>query len=197
VLAQSLREDMQTMTRNWGWFLAAGIAWIVFAFLLLSFNYRTVWAIAVFFGIGFIVGGIMEFAVAAVAPGWRWLYVLIGIVSIAAGVIALLWPGETFLVLSAIVGWLLLFYGIIDIVFAFSTRHLEGLWWMQLISGIIMVLLGFWAISPDSATVATYRGAVLLVVWIGVAALFRGISDLIVGFRLRSAHKELGAPAAS
>lgn len=197
MLAQSLREDMQTMTRNWGWFLAAGIAWIVFAFLLLSFNYRTVWAIAVFFGIGFIVGGIMEFAVAAVAPGWRWLYVLIGIVSIVAGVIALLWPGETFLVLSAIVGWLLLFYGIIDIVFAFSTRHLEGLWWMQLISGIIMVLLGFWAISPDSATVATYRGAVLLVVWIGVAALFRGISDIIVGFRLRSAHKELGAPAAS
>jgi uncharacterized membrane protein HdeD (DUF308 family) len=197
VLAQSLREDMQTMTRNWGWFLAAGIAWIVFAFLLLSFNYRTVWAIAVFFGIGFIVGGIMEFAVAAVAPGWKWLYVLIGIVSIVAGVIALMWPGETFLVLSAIVGWLLLFYGIIDIVFAFSTRHLESLWWMQLISGTIMVLLGFWAISPDNATVATYRGAVLLVVWIGVAALFRGISDIIVGFRLRSAHKELGAPAAS
>jgi uncharacterized membrane protein HdeD (DUF308 family) len=197
VLAQSLREDMQTVTRNWGWFLAAGIAWIVFAFFLLSFNYRTVWAIAVFFGIGFIVGGIMEFAVAAVAPGWKWLYVLIGIVSIVAGVIALMWPGETFLVLSAIAGWLLLFYGIIDIVFAFSTRHLEGFWWMQLISGIIMVLLGFWAISPDNETVATYRGAVLLVVWIGVAALFRGISDIIVGFRLRSAHKELEAPAAS
>jgi uncharacterized membrane protein HdeD (DUF308 family) len=197
VLAQSLREDMQTVTRNWGWFLAAGIAWIVFAFLLLSFNYRTVWAIAVLFGIGFIVGGIMEFAVAAVAPAWKWLYVLIGIVSIVAGVIALMWPGETFLVLSAIAGWLLLFYGIIDIVFAFSTRHLEGFWWMQLISGIIMVLLGFWAISPDNETVATYRGAVLLVVWIGVAALFRGISDIIVGFRLRSAHKELEAPAAS
>ena len=197
MLAQSLREDMQTMTRNWGWFLAAGIAWIVFAFLLLSFNYRTVWAIAVFFGIIFIVGGIMEFAVAAVAPGWKWLYILIGIVSIVAGVIALMWPGETFLVLSAIVGWLLLFYGIIDIVFDFSTRHLEGLWWMQLISGAIMVLLGFWAISPDDATVATYRGAVLLVVWIGVAALFRGISDIIVGFRLRSVHEEIGAPAAS
>ena len=197
MLAQSLREDMQTMTRNWGWFLAAGIAWIVFAFFLLSFNYRTVWAIAVLFGIGFIVGGIMELAVAAVAPNWKWLYILIGVASIVAGVIALVWPGETFLVLSAIAGWLLLFYGIIDIVFAFSTRHLEGLWWMQLISGIVMVLLGFWAISPDDATVATYRGAVLLVVWIAVAALFRGFSDLIVGFRLRSVHKELGAPPAS
>jgi uncharacterized membrane protein HdeD (DUF308 family) len=191
VLATSLREDMQVVTRNWGWFLAAGIAWIVFAFFLLSFNYRTVWAVAVFFGIGFILGGLMEFAIAAVAPGWKWLYILIGIVSIIAGFIALVWPGETFLVLAAIAGWLLLFYGIIDIVFAFSTRHMEGLWWMQLISGIIMVFLGFWAISPDNATVSTYRGAVLLVVWIGVTALFRGISDIIVGFRLRSAHREL------
>jgi uncharacterized membrane protein HdeD (DUF308 family) len=195
VLAQSLREDMQVVTRGWGWFLAAGIAWIVFAFFVLSFNYRTVWAIAVFFGIAFIIGGIIELAIAAVAPGWKWLYILIGIVSIIAGVIALVWPGETFLVLSAIVGWLLLFYGIIDIVFAFSTRHLEGLWWMQLISGIIMVLLGFWAIAPDDATVSTYRGAVLLAVWIGVAALFRGISDIIVGFRLRSVQRELEARA--
>jgi len=195
VLAQSLREDMRTVTGGWGWFLAAGIAWIVFAFFVLSFNYRTVWAIAVFFGIGFIIGGIMELAVAAVAPGWKWLYILVGVVSIIAGVIALIWPGETFLVLSAIVGWLLLFYGIIDIVFAFSTRHLEGLWWMQLISGIIMVLLGFWAIAPDDATVSTYRGAVLLAVWIGVAALFRGISDIIVGFRLRSVQRELEARA--
>jgi uncharacterized membrane protein HdeD (DUF308 family) len=195
VLAQSLREDMQAVTRGWGWFLAAGIAWIVFAFFVLSFNYRTVWAIAVFFGIGFIIGGIMELAVASVAPGWKWLYILIGIVSIIAGLIALIWPGETFLVLSAIVGWLLLFYGIIDIVFAFSTRHFEGLWWMQLISGTIMVLLGFWAIAPDNATVSTYRGAVLLAVWIGVAALFRGISDIIVGFRLRSVHRELEARA--
>src|SRR5262245_38672377 len=182
---------MKTVTAGWGWFLAAGIAWIVFAFIVLSFNYRTVWAIAVFLGIGFIVGGLIEFGIAPVAPGWKWLYILLGIVSVGAGLIALIWPGQTFLVLSAIIGWLLLFYGIIDIVFAFSTRHLEGFWWMQLISGIIMVLLGFWAISPDSTTVANYRGAVLLAVWIGVAALFRGVSDIILGFRVRSAHREL------
>jgi len=187
---------MQEVTRGWGWFLAAGVAWIVFAFIVLSFNYTTVWAIAVFFGIGFIFGGVMELAMAAVAPGWKWLYILVGVVSIIAGFIALIWPGETFLVLAAIVGWLLLFYGIIDIVFAFSTRHLEGTWWLQLVSGILMVLLGFWAIAPDRSTVATYRGAVLLAVWIGVAALFRGISDIVVGFRLRSMHRELEGRAA-
>jgi uncharacterized membrane protein HdeD (DUF308 family) len=194
VLAQSTREDLKTVTGSWGWFLAAGVAWIVFSFFVLSFNYRTVWAIALFFGIGFIMGGIMELAVAAVAPGWKWLYVIIGIVSIFAGIIALAWPGQTFLVLSALAGWLLFFYGIIDVVFAFSTRRVESLWWTQLITGIIMILLGFWAISPDAQTVSTYRGAVLLVVWIGVAALFRGISDIIVGFRLRSTRAELEGP---
>jgi uncharacterized membrane protein HdeD (DUF308 family) len=194
VLAQSYREDLKTVTRGWGWFLAAGIAWIVFSFFVLSFNYRTVWAIALFFGIGFIMGGIMELAVAAVAPGWKWLYIIIGIVSIFAGFIALAWPGQTFLVLSALAGWLLFFYGIIDIVFAFSTRRVESLWWMQLITGILMVLLGFWAISPDAETVSTYRGSVLLAVWIGVAALFRGVSDIVVGFRLRSGREELEGP---
>jgi uncharacterized membrane protein HdeD (DUF308 family) len=182
---------MRTVTGNWGWFLAAGIAWLVFAFVVLSFNYASVWAVAVLFGIGFIVGGVVEFMVAAVAPGWKWLYILLGIVSIVAGVIALVWPGETFLVLAAIIGWLLLFYGVIDIVFAFSTKHIDDLWWLQLISGIIMVAIGFWAIAPDNRTVATYRGTVLLVVWVGIAAAFRGVSDIIAGFRLRSAHKHL------
>jgi uncharacterized membrane protein HdeD (DUF308 family) len=194
VLAQSNR-DLKTVTGGWGWFLAAGIAWIVFSFLVLSFNYRTVWAIALFFGIGFIMGGIMELAVAAVAPGWKWLYVVIGIVSIVAGVIALAWPGQTFLVLSALAGWLLFFYGIVDVVFAFSIRRVESLWWTQLLTGIIMILLGFWAISPDAQTVSTYRGSVLLVVWIGVAALFRGISDIVVGFRLRSVREQLEGTA--
>jgi uncharacterized membrane protein HdeD (DUF308 family) len=195
MMVTALRDDAKLVTGSWGWFLLAGIAWILFAFIVLTFNYTTVWAIAVFFGIGFIIGGIMEFGIAAIVAGWKWLHVLIGIVSIIAGLIALLWPGQTFLVLSAIVGWLLLFYGIIDIVFAFSTRRLDSLWWLQLITGIAMVLIGFWAIAPDDATISTYRGSVLLVVWVGFAALFRGISDLMLGFRLHSARKALDAPS--
>ncbi|HTN79371.1 MAG TPA: DUF308 domain-containing protein [Acidimicrobiales bacterium] len=194
--AEAVVEDAKELTGGWGWFLAAGIAWVLFAFVVLSFNMATVWAIAVFFGIGFIVGGIMELAVAAVSPGWKWLYILIGIVSIIAGTIALIWPGETFLVLAAIIGWLLLFYGIIDIVVSIGTRDAYDMWWLQLIAGIAMVLLGLWAISPDNQTVSTWRGTVLLVFWVGIAALMRGISDIIDGFRLRSAHKRVEKLAA-
>ena len=122
MVSDSLAEAKE-LTSGWGWFLAAGIVWVIFGFVVLSFNMATVWAIAVFFGIGFIVGGVMEFAVAAVAPGWKWLYILIGIVSIVAGIMALVWPGQTFLVLAAIIGWLLLVYGLIDIVFAIGASR--------------------------------------------------------------------------
>jgi len=186
-------EDARTLTRGWGWFLAAGIAWLVFAFFVLSFNYRTVWAVALFFGIGFIIGGIMELGIAMVAPGWKWLHILFGVVAILAGFMALIWPGQTLLVLGAIVGWLLLAYGIIDIVFAFMSRGIDDMWWLTLITGLLAIIIGFWAISPDNATVANYRGVVLVVVWVGAAAILRGISDIIVGFRLHSARKDLSS----
>jgi uncharacterized membrane protein HdeD (DUF308 family) len=192
-MTNAMIEDAKTLTRGWGWFLAAGIAWLVFAFLVLSFNYRTVWAVAVFFGIGFIIGGIMELGIAMVARGWKWLHILFGIVAIIAGFMALIWPGQTLLVLGAIVGWLLLAYGIIDIVFAFMSRGIDDMWWLTLITGILAIIIGFWAISPDNATVANYRGVVLVVVWVGAAAILRGISDIIVGFRLHSARKDLSS----
>jgi len=195
-MTDTVMDDAKEMTSGWGWYLAAGIAWVLFSFIVLSFNFRTVWAIAIFFGIGFIIGGIMELAVAAVSPGWKWLYITIGIISIIAGIVALVWPGETFLVLAAIIGWLLLFYGIVDVVVSIGTRHIQDLWWLQLIVGIAMMLLGLWAIAPDNQTVSTWRGTVLLVFWVGIAALMRGISDIIVGFRVRSAHKALTKLAA-
>ena len=192
-MTDAMIEDARTLTRGWGWFLAAGIAWLVFAFFVLSFNYRTVWAVAVFFGIGFIIGGIMELGIAMVAPGWKWLHILFGVVAILAGFMALIWPGQTLLVLGAIVGWLLLAYGIIDIVFAFMSRGMDDMWWLTLITGLLAIIIGFWAISPDNATVANYRGVVLVVVWVGAAAILRGISDIIVGFRLHSARKDLSS----
>ena len=72
---------------------------------------------------------------------------------------------------------------------AFATKGTNDLWWLGLVGGVVAVLIGVWAISPDDATVATWRGTVLLVFWVGIAALMRGISDIILGFRLRSAHR--------
>lgn len=179
------RELVQEATRQWWIYLAVGVAWIFFAFVVLSFDFRTVWAVAVFFGVGFIIGGLTELAVASATPDWRWLHVLFGIASIVAGIVALAWPDGTFLVLAGIIAWYILFSGIFDLAAAFAIRDENELWWLEMVLGIAQILVGFWAIGYAGRSIA------LLVVWVGAAALARGISHLFIGFALHRADREL------
>jgi uncharacterized membrane protein HdeD (DUF308 family) len=178
-------DEFVEVAKGWWLYLVAGALWIIFGFIVLSFNFDTVWAIAVFFGFGFMIGGVMELYVAFQTPSWRWLHIVFGVIAIAAGFLALIWPGETFLVLAAIVAWYILFAGIMDIVIAFSTRDENDLWWLQLVLGIAEVLIGFWAVGYAGRSIA------LLVIWVGASALARGISSIFLGFGLHSAAKEV------
>jgi uncharacterized membrane protein HdeD (DUF308 family) len=182
-LARSEVDDADASL--WWVFLLSGFAWILFAWVVLSFNYTTVWAIAVFFGFGLIVGGVMEVMIGTRATSWRWLHFTFGAICMIAGIVALLWPGETFLVLAGIIGWFVLFAGVIDLVTSIVTREENDLWWLGLILGIVEILIGFWAVGYAGRSIA------LLVVWVGAAALVRGISNLVVAFGLHRIGKQL------
>jgi uncharacterized membrane protein HdeD (DUF308 family) len=198
VFATTDGKEVLEESKGWWMYLLTGVLWIIFAFVVLSFDdFTTVWAVAAFFGIGFIVGGVVELFLAARAPGWRWLHVLFGLIAIVAGVMALMWPGQTFLVLAAIIGWYILFAGIMDIVTSLATRDINDLWWLQLLLGVAEVFIGFWAVGYAG------RSITLLVVWVGASALARGISSIFLGFGLHSAGKEVrkrmgrGSPGAA
>ena len=107
-------------TSRWWVPLLIGILWLIYAFIVLSFTYKTVWAVVIFAGIAFIAAGIVEFVLAAVLDSWQWLHALAGVLCIAAGIVAFAWPGQTFLVMAGIIGWFLLFRGTFNIV--------ESLW---------------------------------------------------------------------
>jgi uncharacterized membrane protein HdeD (DUF308 family) len=178
-------DELIEVSKGWWLYLVAGILWIIFGWIVLSFNFDTVWAIAIFFGFGFIIGGIMELYVGFQSDSWRWLHIVFAVIAILAGIVALIWPGQTFLVLAAIIGWYILFAGIMDIVISISTREDSDLWWLQLILGIVEVLIGFWAVGYAGRSIA------VLVIWVGASALARGISSIVLGFGLHSTGKEL------
>jgi uncharacterized membrane protein HdeD (DUF308 family) len=178
-------DELLEVSKGWWLYLVAGVLWILFGWVVLSFNFDTVWAVAVFFGFGFIIGGTMELFVAFQATGWRWLHIAFGVIAIIAGIVALVWPGQTFLVLAAIIGWYILFAGIMDIVTSIAVKEDNEMWWLQLILGIVEVLIGFWAVGYTGRSVA------LLVIWVGASALARGISSIVLGFGLHSTGKEL------
>jgi uncharacterized membrane protein HdeD (DUF308 family) len=173
------------VTRHWWLFILTGVLWLIYAFVVLSASVNTVWAVAVLFGIGFIVGGVVELSLASFAQSWKWLHVLFGAISIVAGVVALVWPGQTFLVLAAITGWFLLFDGMVNVVVSVVSRSVNELWWLGLILGIAEILIGFWAVGYIGRSIA------LLVVFVAAGALARGISSLVTGFTLHGADKEL------
>ena len=164
----------------WWLFLVTGIGWLIFAWIVLSFDFTTVWAVAVWAGCGIIAAGILQFGTGAMLDGvWRWLAYGLGVAGIVIGLMCLIWPSETFLVLATLIGWYLMFKGVFDFIMALATREGYELWWLTLIIGIAEILIGFWAIGYAGRSIA------LLVVWVGASALARGITDIFLSFQLK------------
>ncbi len=107
--------------RRWG-AVAIGAVLILAGVLAAVWPGVTLWTVALITGLGLIVHGIGRLALAFVArheiPGWGWL-ALAGVVNIGVGVLALVWPQATVLVLSLVLGAQILIFGVILTVAAF------------------------------------------------------------------------------
>jgi uncharacterized membrane protein HdeD (DUF308 family) len=172
------RDAVRTLASSWWLFLILGILWILFGMFVLSYNVGSLLALAVFAGVTFIMTGVNQILAAGRVESWGWLYLLGGVLSIIAGIIAFVWPGRTLLVLSVVLAWFLVFKGIVDIVAALS-NHGRPYWWMTLILGILELLLGMWAVGYPG------RALVVFVNLVGIYAIFYGFTELFAAFDLR------------
>jgi uncharacterized membrane protein HdeD (DUF308 family) len=163
----------------WWLYLISSAAWFIIAWIVLRFDLRSVTAISILAGIVILTAGLAELFNAFAAPGWRWLHGILGAVFVITGFIAFFRPGGTFAMLAAFIGWYLLFKGMLDIILAFATKDANEAWWLGLVVGIIEVGLGFWAAGSFG------RSAGLLILFVGAIALTRGITDIVLAFRLR------------
>ena len=182
-------RQVATELAKWWWaWLVVGILWIIASIVILQFRGASLTLVGAIVGIMFLAAGLQEFAMAAVSGGWRWLWAVFGVIFVAGGVYALINPVQTFLAVADMLGVLFALVGIFWIIEAFATRVSNPLWWVGLISGFLMVLLGFWAGGQFLAT-----QAYTLLVFAGLWALFHGIGDIIKAFAI----KQLGGMAAA
>ena len=182
------REVLESSTRLWWLFLVTGIGWLVFALLLFQWDYTTVYAISYLFGIVALFAGVNEFIGMGVwTTGWKIVHGLLGVLFVIAGLWALVHPHNAFATLAALIALFLLVKGIFDVTVAFFTKGYFDLWWLQLVLGIFEIVLAFWVSGSFR------QSAILLVVYVGVVALTRGITELFVAFKLRSVKRELAA----
>jgi uncharacterized membrane protein HdeD (DUF308 family) len=169
----------------WWLFLITGIGWAIVGLILLRFDYTSVHAISLLFGFVAIAAGVMEAVMTFIVPGWwKLLNGVLAVAFLVTGVVAFVHPGNTFVALAAVFSFFLLFAGIFDIIMSIAARHEIEVWWLQLIGGIILVALGFWAAGDYG------RSAVVLIAWVCAFALIRGVRDIVFAFRVRELQHE-------
>jgi uncharacterized membrane protein HdeD (DUF308 family) len=182
------REVVEKAADRWWLFLLSGIAWLVFSLIIFQWNYTTVYAISYLFGFIALFAGVNEFVLIAISTtGWKIMHGILGALFLIAGIWALAHPHNAFATLAALVGFFFLFKGIFDLTVAFIAKAEFDLWWLQLIIGIVEILFAFWVAGSFR------RSVTLLVVYVGVVALSRGISELFVAFKLKGMQNRLKA----
>jgi hypothetical protein len=184
--ADEAREAARSITGLWWLWLVVGIAWLVAALVILQFDQASITTIGIIVGIMFIAAGAQQLVLAAVAPTLRWLWAIFGVLFLVAGVICFINPKNTFAGLADILGFLFLTVGIWWTIQAFIERPVNPVWWLGLISGILLIVLAFWT-SGQFFTQKAY----ILLVFAGIWALMQGITDIVRAFQIKALRDEL------
>jgi len=107
-------------------------------------------------------------------------YLILSLLSVAAGVVALVWPGPTAIVLTLIVGWWALITGLVEITMTFARGMTAGerAWWI--LSGLVSIAFAaVLFIKPDI-------GAESLAIVFGLYSIFYGIAALMTAHEVRN-----------
>jgi uncharacterized membrane protein HdeD (DUF308 family) len=165
----------------WVW-LVAGIAWVLISLVILQFDESSVNAIGILIGCLFLLTGLEQFVFAGLSSGgMRVLWALFGVLFLIGGFVAIFNPEDTFTAVADILGFLFLLVGVFWLIEALTTRAANPLWWLGLVSGVLMILLAYWS-SAQTFTAKAY----MLLVFAGIWALLHGITDIIKAFMVRS-----------
>jgi uncharacterized membrane protein HdeD (DUF308 family) len=183
----------ETLVQNWWLFTLRGVLGIIFGILALIFPGPTILSLVLLFSAYMLVDGIFGIisAVRAIRRKEdRWgLLIFEGLLDIATGAVAFLWPGLTVVAfIWLIAAWAIVSGGLMTAAgFRLNIEH--GRWWLVL-GGLLSLAYGVLLI------ITPLIGAVVLTWWLGAYALVFGVALVIFSLKLRSRQHERVSPTA-
>jgi hypothetical protein len=164
--------------QRWWTILLSGVLSAAAGFIILSIDW-TLPDLAVFLGLYLIFRGLIHMSSAPLSgSGWTY-YLSSGLLSVAAGIFVVAWPGPTLLIIAIFLGVAIVVYGTMNVAGAVSNRRWASYWWVVLALGLIEILLGLWLLNRPGLTLAVAITAT------GFWALFVGVMQIIVSFEIR------------
>jgi hypothetical protein len=182
----SPREAVRKATGYWWVLLTAGIAWVAVALVILQFDQASVTTVGILVGLMFLALGVENIALSTLDVPARWAWALFGGLFLVSAIVCFANPEDTFAGIADILGFLFLIVGVWWMIRAFLERAINPLWWLGLISGILMTALAFWT----SGQFFIHKAYVLLV-FAGIWALMQGTTNIVRAFQIRALREEL------
>jgi uncharacterized membrane protein HdeD (DUF308 family) len=176
-------DMLEYLSRYWWTLAVRGALAVLFGLAAMVWPRMTLRVLVWLYGFYAVVDGLLALAALVVggrlARGRRGWLILEGIVGIAAGVFAFLWPGITALVLLYLIAAWMVVTGLLEVAAAIVLRReLRGEWLLAL-AGILSVVFGiFLFVRPG-------EGAIAVVGAIGLFAIMLGFVLVFLGVRLR------------
>ena len=154
---------------------------IIVGIIAIAWPGVTVLALVILFAVNaFIDAGLQAMrAFSSATAGPVFGHLLLGLLDLAAGVIALVWPGPTALVLVLIVAIWAFAGGIAEIFAAFRSGETAGTRALFIVGGLVSIAFGVVLFSrPDV-------GAITLALLYGLFSLTYGTSQIVMGVQAR------------
>ncbi len=185
------REAAQQIARNWSLLLLNGAVLVVAGVLIFSIEWSTR-SLATFIGALFIFHGVSEALTTGIGVRVRQVNVIAGLLSIAAGLLIIVWPDPGVVAVAIVLGAWLIVVGTLSISGAFAARRLLPNWWLLLILGLVELPLGVLALANPGATLAA------LITVAGIWAVAVGVTRIVLAFDIKGlpddVDQALGAP---
>ena len=169
-----------------------GILAVIVGIIALAWPGVTILALVILFAVyAFIDAGLEAMrAFSSRTAGPVFGHLLLGLISLAAGVIALVWPSPTALVLVLVVGIWAVAGGVVEIVNGFRSGETAGTRAMFILTGLVSVAFGVLLFARPGV------GAVTLALLFGLFSLVYGISQITLGVQLHQVGRSVRPPSA-
>ena len=143
---QITRDAAARVARNWWILLFSGVLLIVAGTLIFSIDW-TIGELATFIGALFIFQGVADALTTGIDARVRQTNVIAGLLSIATGILIIVWPEPGLLAVAVVLGAWLIVTGTLSLVGSFAARSFLPNWWLLLIIGLLEIPLGVLALA--------------------------------------------------
>ena len=180
----SMSEELPRLRENRFWFLALGIAMVVFGTIAIGAAFVATVAMTWLFGFLLLAAGIAGIVSAFWAGRWSGMlsHLLIGVLYTLVGFMILDHPQDSAIQLTLIIAIFLIIGGVFRIVFALSERFTG--WGWVLLNGAVTLLLGMLVYKqwPES-------GLWVIGLFVGIEMIFNGWAWIMLSLGLRRVGK--------